>query len=317
MLIPEILQGGRQFSPVQAMLLPWLCILLIFTQFQFRFSILSELQQLSLFLHHGCLDQLPNSSTSQATLAALVCGKNFESFSDRQLYSATGLIHLFVVSGSHLILIQKILTQISQFFFNKFFVGGLVVLLFLYAAMCLFNPPVTRSFIFLLISLGLHGNHQHWPKHYILLLAGLSTISLNYQWVNSLSLQMSWLAALVLEIYAEKFKSFSIFFRQIIFYTSFTFCFLGLGFPQISTIVICVLVTPLLEYILFPFALLTVIFHPLEPLFSYLLISLNKSLAAFEFFSRPSYLEISTVSFLNWALIFLCHFILFFRKPRS
>ena len=253
MLYPLILQAGRQFSSVQVMLLPWICILLLFTEFQFRFSILSDLSTMSLFLHHECLAQLPNSSTSHETLAALVCGKNFESFADRQLYSTTGLIHLFVVSGSHLILIQTMLTQIGRIFFHRFLAVGLMVLLFLYAAMCLFNPPVTRSFIFLLISLVLHRNHQHWPKHYLLLLAGLTTLSLNYQWVNSLSLQMSWLAALALEIYAEKFKSFSIFFRQIIFYTSFTFCFLGLGFPQISTIVICVLVTPLLEYILFPF----------------------------------------------------------------
>jgi predicted membrane metal-binding protein len=296
---------------------PWLFIFLMITQFHIRFSIVSELQDMSLFLHNLCLLQIPNSSTTRATLSALVCGKNFERLSDTQIYSSTGLIHLFVVSGSHLILIQKFLTKISSLFTKKWPTTLLMLFLMTYAAMCLFNPPVTRSFIFLFMTIVLHQKHQYWPKHYLLLLAGLLTLCLNYQWVTSLSLQMSWLAALVLEIYTEKFKSFSFFFRQILFYGLFIVCFMGLGFPQFSTIVLCVLLTPVLEYILFPFAILTVIIHPLEPLFAGLLSVLNMFLSALEFSSRASYLEIPTVSFINWVLIFICHFLLFFRKPRS
>jgi predicted membrane metal-binding protein len=265
----------------------------------------------SLFLHNLCLEQIPRSSKTHATLSALVCGKNFERLSDTQLYTSTGLIHLFVVSGSHLILIQKILLKI------KVQTWILLLLLLIYAAMCLFNPPVTRSFIFLFFILILHRNHQYWPKHYLLLLAGLATLTLNYQWLTSLSLQMSWLAALVLEIYAVQFKSFSLLFRQTMFYSLFIVCFMGLGFPQMSTIVLCVLMTPVLEYILFPFAILTVIFHPLEALFSAFLTGLNSLLALLEFNSHASHLEIPTVSYLNWVLIFLCHFSLFFRKPRT
>lgn len=284
---------------------------MIMTQLQFRFSILSEFKGVSLFLHNFCLNQIPKSSASHDTLAALVCGKNFQSLSDTQFYASTGLIHLFVVSGSHLLLIQKVLYKIK--------LNGVLLFAFLlvYCAMCLFNPPVTRSFIFLFLYLMLSRNHQYWPKHYLLLLSGLITICLNFEWVTSLSLQMSWMAALVLEIYATKFKDYSVFFRQIIFYSLFTVCFMGLGFPQFSTIILCVILTPLLEFILFPFAILTVIFHPLEPLFTSLLIGLNTLLKALEFSSRPSHLDIPTVSYMNWILIFLIHFILFFRKPRS
>ena len=263
------------------MFLPWLFIFLLGVQLHFRFSITSELRDVSLFLHNLCLAQVPNSSTTHATLSALVCGKNFERLSDTQIYSSTGLIHLFVVSGSHLILIQKFLTKISRFFTKKLPVTLLLLFLLTYAAMCLFNPPVTRSFIFLFISIVLYQKHQYWPKHYLLLITGLFTLCLNYQWITSLSLQMSWLAALVLEIYTEKFKSYSFFFRQILFYSLFIVCFMGLGFPQFSTIVLCVLLTPLLEYILFPFAILTVIFHPLEPLFASLLLALNTFLTSF------------------------------------
>lgn len=299
------------------MFLPWLFIFLIITQLHFRFSIASELLDMSLSLHNLCLAQIPNSSTTRSTLAALVCGKNFERLSDTQIYSSTGLIHLFVVSGSHLILIQKFLIQLSHLFTKKWPTILLLIFLFVYTAICLFNPPVTRSFIFLFFSILLYQKYQYWPKHYLLLLAGLATLSFNYQWITSLSLQMSWIAALVLEIFNDKFKSFSIFFRQILFYGLFIICFMGLGFPQFSTVVLCVLLTPFLEYILFPFAIITVILHPLEPLFSGLLTGLNFLLACFEFSSRASYLDIPTVSFMNWVIIFLCHFLLFSRKPRS
>lgn len=299
------------------MLLPWLCIFLIFLQFQIRFSAVMELQSLSLFLHNLCLNQIPNSAATGAALSALVCGKNFERLSDTQLYSSTGLIHLFVVSGSHLLLLQKIINHFNSFLSKKIPVYIILILLFIYAALCLFNPPVTRSFIFLFFILILNKNHQYWPKHYLLLLAGLFTLVLNYSWITSLSLQMSWLAALSLEIYSQKFKSLSLFFRQIIFYTLFTISFMSLGFPQISTIILCVLLTPALEYILFPLAILTVIFHPLEPLFALLLNGLNIVLRSFEFQTSSSHLEISTVYYFNWMVIFLCHFLLFFRKPRT
>lgn len=299
------------------MFLPWLCIFLIIVQFHFRFSIITELHDVSLFLHNFCLAQIPNRPETRPTLSALVCGKNFENLSDAQIYSATGLIHLFVVSGSHLILLQKFLKKIIRLHAQKQFTNLSFIALLLYAAMCLFNPPVTRSLIFLFVSIQLYQRHQYWPKHYLLLLAGLITISLNYQWITSLSLQMSWLAALALEIFSEKFKNFSLIFRQILFYSLFTVCFMGLGFPQFSTIVLCVLLTPILEYILFPFAILTVIFHPLEPLFAGLLRSLNTLLTSLEFTSRSSYLEIPTITFMNWVLIFLCHYLLFMRRPRS
>ncbi len=299
------------------MFLPWLFIILITVQLCIRFSIVTELQSISLFLHHLCLSQVPPAPLSQATLSALVCGKNFDRLSDTQIYTSTGLIHLFVVSGSHLILIQKLLNQISPLFFKKINYAVLLLVLLTYAAMCLFNPPVTRSFIFLFFSITLHRRHQYWPKHYVLLIAGLATLALNYQWMTSMSLQMSWLAALVLEIYAQKFSSTSFFVRQLIFYSLFIVCYMGLGFPQLSTIIVCVVLTPALEYILFPFAILTVMFHPFEPLFSGLLMALNTLLKSFEFYSRPSFLEVPTVTYLNWLIIFICHFLLFFRKPRT
>ena len=299
------------------MFLPWLCIFLVFLQFQIRFSAVVKLENLSLFLHSLCIDQVPNAIATRATLSALVCGQNFENLSDTQLYSSTSLIHLFVVSGSHLLLIQKVMTYFSTFFLKNSRVGILLTLLFIYAAMCLFNPPVTRSFVFIFFTLILNRKHHHWPKHYLLLIAGLFTLVLNYKWITSLSLQMSWLAALAMQIYSEKFKSLSLFFRQVIFYCLFIICFMGLGFPQASTIVLCVILTPALEYVLFPIAILTVIFHPLEPLFAALLYGLNTFLTSFEFYIRSSYLEITTVSYLNWVVIFLCHFLLFFRKPRT
>lgn len=298
------------------MLLPLSLISLLMIQLQFRFSVVEYLQRFSLFFHQKCLDQLPVSETSSA-IAALVCGKNFEKLSEAQLYSTTGLIHLFVVSGSHLLLIQRALSSASQFILKKDFAGFIILILFVYCAVCLFNPPVLRSFIFLSLNYTLTYFHRHWPKDYVLLLAGLVALALNPPWCKSLSLQMSWIAALALEVYGLKFHRTSVFIRQILFYFLFLFCFRLLGFPEFSVVVVGVFLSPVLEYVLFPLAFLTVMFHFFEPLFSRLIHLLNDFLKLLEYYTTPSSLDLTLVITSNWVIIFTLHFLLFFRKPKS
>lgn len=298
------------------MVLSLFFIFLIGSQLLFRFSVVTEFLNFSFFLHQFCLNQIPKTTISEPPLSALVCGKNFERLSDMQLYTSTGLIHLFVVSGSHLIILQKILEKGLRFLqLNSVLI--LFVFLFIYCAMCTFNPPVLRSFIGLILSYALMQKHRYWPKHYILLLTGLFTLALNYNWISSLSLQMSWMAALALEIHAQKFKNTSFLFRQILFYFLFCSSFMLLGFPQFSVVIVCIVLTPILEYILFPFALMTTILHFLEPGFSILIIFLNFILIHLEFRTTPSHFDTGLLISINWGIILICHFWLFSKKIKS
>lgn len=287
------------------MLLPLLLVFLVFIELQFRFSIFNFVQPVSIFFHEKCLAQVPSFSASHEILSALVCGENFKSQATAQLYASTGLIHLFVVSGSHLLLLQKII--------QKFFSHSLIILICLlfYCAICMFNPPITRSLVYLLLGFALYRLHRRWPNDYILLIAGLISLVINPLWINSLSLQMSWLATLVLVISKTPLQ------RQILLYFLFQFCFLTLGFPEFSIILLCVIMTPVLEFILFPLALLTVAFHFFEPFFSNLMWCLNTFLQHLNYYSTRSPLLISDGKLYNWIVIFGLHFFLFSRKPKS
>ena len=64
-------------------------------------------------LHQICLKILPPSDYLEVN-QALVCGENLKSEALKQLFIDTGLYHLIVVSGSHLILIAAALEWIFQ-----------------------------------------------------------------------------------------------------------------------------------------------------------------------------------------------------------
>lgn len=292
-------------------------VFIIFVHFEIRFSAFQMLQNLSYLLHQKCLIQIPTPTIYTPALSALVCGENFNSVSEAQLYTSTGLIHLFVVSGSHLILIQKMMKKVSLILFKKEFSIFIIIALFFYAAVCQFNPPVTRSFIFLFLSYLVYKLHRYWSSHYTLLLSGLIALIFNPDWITSLSLQMSWLAALALQMYAEKLKHTSILVQQILLYFLFLFCFRLLGFPQFSAIVVCILLTPILEYFLFPVALLVWAVPFFEPFFALLMDALNTLLNHLEYRSVPSHIDAAKALSLNWIMIFGCHFLLFFRRPKS
>ena len=299
------------------MILIYFTLILVLIGSHLKIYPMNELQFLSHFFHQTCLNQVPSSENAQMALSALVCGENFSDRNQSRLYAATGLIHLFVVSGSHLILIQIFIEFISSRLLNLKSKWFILSVLFMYSAVCLFNPPVIRSFIFLSLMLYLRHNHSYWPRSFILLISGLFCLFLNFDFINSLSFQMSWLAALTLEIHRQKFKNTNSIFRQIIFYFIFSSSFLALGFPQFSIVIVCIVLTPVLEYILFPLAFVTVIFHVFEPLFSFIILCLNVVLHALNFESTSTQVSVNQLITVNWIIIVMCHFWIHKGKLKS
>ena len=142
-------------------------------------------------------------------------------------------------------------------------------------------------------------------------------VFLNFDFIGSLSFQMSWLAALTLEIHRQKFKNTNSIFRQIIFYFIFSSSFLALGFPQFSIVIVCIVLTPVLEYILFPLAFVTVVFHIFEPLFSFIILCLNIVLNALNFESTLTQVSVNQLITVNWIIIVMCHFWIHKGKVKS
>ena len=275
-----------------------------------RFSVHSLLQNVILFFHQSCLNRLPEQSIALPELQALVCGKNFSNPQAAELYISTGLIHLFVVSGAHLILLEKIL-QKSFLKIKKISYFFILIILFIYCLACELNPPIARSFISLVISSYLIRRHVRWPMSFRLLIVGLITLVLNPAWANSVSLQLSWIAGLVAAINSTYFTKHTAFFRQSLFFLLLWPMLIYLSVPSNLTILTNLILAPLLEFVLFPLSLLTWFFPKIHFVFDLFIEYLNVLLSALEIkkISQKS-LSFSTLSNWGWVFIFLLHFYL-------
>ncbi|MBC7743328.1 MAG: ComEC/Rec2 family competence protein [Bdellovibrionaceae bacterium] len=243
-----------------------------------RFSIVSHLEFLTKFSHGHCLERLPQAASALPELKALACGENFSSLTTAQLFIATGLIHLFVVSGTHLVVLQKIFFKFApqrspwaQFIF--------LLILFLYAGVCEFNAPVTRSLLAIFTTMLLSSRKLYWPWYFKTLLVGLLTLSLNPQWIQSISLQLSWLAALTLGLNQHLFRERSILFKQTIFFIMLFPLLIYLQIPSPIIIVINIVFSPVLEFILFPLSILVWVFPRLYPVFDFMITFLKTILS--------------------------------------
>ncbi len=297
-----------------SMILVGFLILALILMATIRFSVFEIIQPWTVFLHNSCLDRLPHESFSLGELQALVCGENFNEAIISDIYKSTGLIHLFVVSGAHLIVIEK-------FFFHFFSRTKknsdwiLFLLLFGYAAVCDLNPPVTRSLISLIVSFLAYKNHLFWPDNFKIFMSGLLTLIFQPAWLSSVSLQLSWLAALVMSINSLYLAEKNIFWRQ-----SFFFLFLAplLAFfqsPNPLTIFINLIFTPVLEFFLFPLGLLVWLIPPLYVGFDFVISILRSLLKAFEIQGIPQLdLNSNYLATVGWTLILALQFYLHFKE---
>ncbi len=94
-----------------------------------------------ILIHQGpvlCERALPSTEFNNL-YNALVCGANLPAGSDKQLFIDTGLIHLMVVSGSHLVFIETLLVFLPR-------TWRLCVMGF-YCFITGFQAPVVRAFL--------------------------------------------------------------------------------------------------------------------------------------------------------------------------
>lgn len=263
--------------------------------------------------HVSCLKSAPENVRSVESLHALVCGKNFSDLKQSNLLIASGLIHLFVVSGSHLKILHKIFYYLlcnKYFPLTKFLQLTFFSLLFFYCAICKFNPPVVRSFLALVVLAALEKIKINWKSESVILVSGLLCLALAPKWINSLSLQMSWIAALTLSVIAFFFAKSSELFKNSVFYLNFLTTFNFIGIPQPLSIGISTLLSKFLEYVLFPLALAVYLFPFLGGVFDLLITALNTLLKQLELtvIFRP--FENEKLVFFNWLLILSLHLFL-------
>jgi len=300
------------------MILIFSLVILLFIFSFFRFSILGELKSVVELAHNFCVEQIPTASNSIPELKALVCAENFSNLQDSNLYISSGLIHLFVVSGAHLLFIEKSLQNFNGG--RKIAFGFIFTVLFAYSLMCAMNPPVTRCLISIALSHYLFQKNIRWPPHFYVFCSGIITLIINPLWVDSLSLQMSWLAAFTVSYASDVFKH-SAFLRQFIFFFLLYPAVMWFQIVSPGIILANVFLGPALEFILFPAALLTWAVHPLVPGFDFLMSCFKALLSALEFSYHPrTETAPPQLPYLNWALLLFLHLaahLLYVRKRRA
>ena len=222
-------------------------------------SSFSFLQSTSGFLHKMCLERVETINLEVPEIYfALLCGERLPDGDLKKIFISLGIIHLMVISGSHLIFIEKTWSLLPRFRFKNLL---LTLFLLIYSMSAGLKPPVLRALFSLLLSKINREMKLFWSPYTRVFISGLLCLLFNNTWVSSLSLQLSWLASLGMSNHRiSKLKS----------------CFLTFIFllPIISqwgglsplSIILNWLITPLVSGLLLPLSFLTLLFPFLHPL---------------------------------------------------
>lgn len=125
----------------------------------------------------------------------LICGSSQIDTKTKQLFLQTGLYHLLVVSGSHLVLLDSYL---EKTFSKNFKIKWLALLL--YCEMCLLQAPILRALCSYSVVSLTHSWRLGLRTDQRVLAAGLMTLIVDPTLILSLSLQLSWMAALCISL---------------------------------------------------------------------------------------------------------------------
>jgi predicted membrane metal-binding protein len=129
-------------------------------------------------------------------MQAIVCGTAIHSPSLRNEFRDTGLIHLLVVSGSHLVCLELLLSFILKHW--KFKDLALLIVFVLFALITSGQPPIMRAIASNLLGRGNKIWRLCWTRTQIALMSGFFTLPFCHGQSGSLSLLLSWSASLIL-----------------------------------------------------------------------------------------------------------------------
>ena len=212
-------------------------------------------------LHSACIQMIAGGVNGDIK-SALICGdyNRGPEFSD---FWFVGIAHLLVISGAHLCYIESSIGKLCQllrwpqFFFSLLFLS-------LFALMTNGSPPVVRALSALLCRNLSSKYSLHWSPPLICFLSGLICLGFQPQWWHSLSLVLSWLATLILTFpIRNSWLSLSLLYMALI---PFTWAW---GYtPHPMSIVLNVLIAPVFLGVLLPLSFLSVVWSPLEVIYS-------------------------------------------------
>lgn len=211
--------------------------------------------------HWFCNSLLPKDAEFEVMYSALVCGRRLSEFELKELLKRAGLIHLFVVSGAHLIFIDRLLAKLLPMRSRLHKAALITFILFLYAHMTLLNAPVLRSFF--AQALRTVNEITEWnltALDRLKLSIGFTLVVRPELW-NSFSLLLSVAATLALSLAAPNRwrQALSVYIVMCLFLA-------GFGAPPPESILYNLVFTPLFAWLYFPMTWLLIVLPFLSPL---------------------------------------------------
>ncbi|MFN8945858.1 MAG: ComEC/Rec2 family competence protein, partial [Pseudobdellovibrionaceae bacterium] len=148
-------------------------------------------------VHSKILETRSLSFSPPQEMTALLCGENLKHSQEKTLYQSSGLIHLFVVSGSHFLVIERI----AVFFKIPIFCRLIFFMFFLFFSG--FQPPALRFVAqFLLFSTQLTWGNQ-FRSDQKTMFASFLVLVIFPDWITSFSFLLSWAASLAISCCSE------------------------------------------------------------------------------------------------------------------
>ncbi len=163
-----------------------------------------------------CLGLIKSEIDNQEIHRAFFCGQSLNEGPLKQLWISTGLYHLLVVSGSHLIFLFALMGwtqgQLTWIFSSDFFqknpsskfgltLAAHSIEIFLscyFTLMTGFQAPLVRALFAKALQFMSRKLKLFWPRDIIVNISGIACLLLFPEWLQSQSLLLSWLASLAL-----------------------------------------------------------------------------------------------------------------------
>lgn len=270
-------------------------------------TLLSFYADIIFYPHNLCVKMAPHTSSFQDLYQALICGHKILNFQIKEQIRSLGLLHLFVVSGTHLHFISLFIEGL----FKKNKTLTYIILVF-YSLSCGLKAPITRALTSQVVkSVSKKFKLGYSPSQSLLFsfLLLAPVYSANHSFI---SLTLSSLASLIVQTTAKRFKKD--FFRHIVLFLLLSLVFFPLQTLHPISFIFTYFMTPLICYIFIPLSLSSFFSKPLSQLTDSLW---NIVFSSFNFIQKyvPNYQALNIPLPLSVFLVFI--FISYFNILRS
>ena len=198
-------------------------------------------------------------------------------------YQENGISHLFAISGMHIALIATIVNKILRRYLSEessFKITSIILIIYL--LLVGFSPSILRGVLFyILFTINRIYYFYIKPINIFLFIISFSLI-INPNYIYDVGFQYSYIISLTLISLSDKLASKNYFISLLkvsvaSFISSIPISLYNFYQLNILSIFYNLLYVPLVSIIIFPFSIIVFLIKPLEPLYDYLIILLEKS----------------------------------------